>query len=69
MNKFYQPLIYTDDGTNIGWNLPSELHSCEGFHTIEGCNEWLEENGYHLGDCSIQVYEYEDIEDVTFLDD
>lgn len=66
---YYQPLIYHDDGINIGWDLPSELHSFEAFHTIEGCNEWLEENGYHLNDCSVQAYEDDDIEDITFLDD
>lgn len=66
---YYQPLLYTDDGTNISWDLPSELNSFEVFHTKEACEEWLEENGYDLEDCSIQEYEDDDIEDVTFLDD
>lgn len=66
---YYQPLIYTDDGTNISWDLPSELNSFEVFHTNEACEEWLKENGYDLGDCVIQEYEDDDIEDITFLDD
>lgn len=42
MNKtYYQPELYFDDGTNIGWNLPKELYSFQVFKTYEDAYNWL----------------------------
>lgn len=68
MLKLFQPSIYFDDGTNIGWNLPSELCSFQVFLSKEDCEEWLERNDYELSECVIHEYEFNDIEDASFLD-
>lgn len=67
MKKIYQPEVYYDDGTNIGWDLPSELFSFQVFETREDCEDWLLDNGYELGECVIHEFDEDDIEEPTFL--
>ena len=67
--KYYQPLRYSDDGTNIDYgNMPEELHSFDAFRTESDCREWLENNGYEPGEFVIVQYKNDDIEDVRLLD-
>ena len=35
MKTYYQPELYFDDGTNIGWSLPEELYSFQVFDIEE----------------------------------
>ena len=66
---YFQPLRYSDDGTNIDYgNMPEELHSFDAFRTESDCREWLENNGYEPGDFVIVQYKNDDIEDVRLLD-
>ena len=67
--KYYQPIAYFDDGTNIEWgDIPEELFSFQAFISREACEQWLEDNGYEPGDFDIAEYEGDDIEEVTLLD-
>ena len=67
--KYYQPVSYSDDGTNIDiGDIPEELHSFDAFRTESDCREWLESNGYEPGDFVIVQYKNDDIEDVRLLD-
>ena len=66
--KVYQPYIYQDDGTNIGWNLPDGLFSWQVFSSEDEAEWWLVENGYDPDDCVIEDYDEEDIEDLQIID-
>ena len=67
--KYYQPVRYSDDGTNIDYGeMPEELHSFDAFQTEEDCKEWLAANGYHPGDFAIVEYKNDDIEEPRILD-
>ena len=66
--KYYQPELYFDDGTNIGWQLPEELNSCEVFSSKEAAEDWLSENGYDNFDYIIHEYQYDGISEITFLE-
>lgn len=71
MNKtrhYFQPMFYFDDGTNIDWQLPIELHSFEAFASEEDLIEFMASNGYQNGDYIINEYFDDDIEGVTILD-
>ena len=68
--KYYQPIPYHDDGTNIEWGeLPEELYSFQAFRTREECERWLENNGYEPDDFNIAEYVGDDIEGVTLIDE
>ena len=36
-STYYQPELYYDDGTNIGWELPEGLFSFQAFPSREEC--------------------------------
>ena len=66
---YYQPISYSDDGTNINLgDTPEELFSFQAFISREDCERWLENHGYNPGDFSIVEYHDDDIEEVTLLD-
>ena len=67
-STYYQPELYYDDGTNIGWELSEGLFSFQAFPSREECETWLEDNGYEPGECVIHEYHGDDIEGVTILD-
>lgn len=70
MNKtYYQPELYFDDGTNIGWNLPDELYSFQVFKTYEDAYNWLIQHDYDPDDAHINEYHDDDIEEPTFIDE
>lgn len=66
---YYQPELYSDDGTNIDWNLPDGLFSFQAFRTREECEAWLANNGYENDDVTIHEYHDDDIEEVTLIDE
>lgn len=69
MKTYYQPYIYHDDGTNIGWIFPEDLlYSFQAFATVKDCEEFMERNGYSIGEVNIQQYHDDDIEDVVLID-
>lgn len=70
MNKtYYQPELYFDDGTNIGWNLPEELYSFQVFKTYEDAYNWLIQHDYNPDDAHISEYHDDDIEEPTFINE
>ena len=64
---YFQPQRYNDDGTNIGWDTPDKLFSCQAFLSEDDCIAWLENNGYNPDDFTILEYHDNDIEEVTLL--
>jgi hypothetical protein len=66
---YYQPELYFDDGTNIGWNLPEELYSFQVFETYEDAYNWLIQHDYDPDDAHINEYHDDDIEEPTFIDE
>ena len=68
MEKIYQPERYCDDGTNIDYGLPQELNSFDVFRTREECEIWLERHGYDPRDFIIREYDFDDIEEPTFIE-
>ena len=66
---YYQPELYSDNGTNIDWDCPEGLWSFQAFPTREECEAWLKNNGYEANDVTIHVYHDDDIEDVTLIDE
>lgn len=69
MKTYYQPYIYYDDGTNIGWIFPEDLlYSFHAFTTVEDCEEFMERNGYSIDEINILQYHDDDIEDVVLID-
>jgi len=70
MNKtktYYQPEIYSDDGTNISCNIPMELNSFEAFASKEDCRTFMDNCGYD--DYVVNEYHDDDIEGVSILDE
>ena len=69
MKIYYQPELYFDDGTNIGWSLPEELYSFQVFETYEDAYNWLIQHDYDPDDAHINEYHDDDIEEPTFIDE
>ena len=65
-NIYYQPIIVSDDGTNLFYDTPKELRSYDVFLTEEDAKKWCYENGYP--NVSIFRYEGDDIEGIRVLD-
>ena len=65
---YYQPEVYSDDGTNIVWVFPEELFSFQVFETEEDCLEFMENCGYDVKDVVVHEYHDDDIEEPTFID-
>lgn len=67
---YYEVSIYSDDGTNIGWNKPTELDEGDVFGAREEAEEWLESYGYDVDDANIEECEggFEELPDLTFVD-
>lgn len=65
---YYQPYLFSTDGTNIDYPLPDELASFMVFRTIEDCDAWMEDNGYAKSEYIVKEYHDDDIEDPTFID-
>lgn len=66
---YYQPISYSDDGTNINWGgTPEELFSFQAFISRDDCIQWLIMHDYNPGDFNIAEYHDDDIEEVTLLD-
>lgn len=67
--KYYQPVGYSDDGTNIDYTgIPDELMSFQAFASKDECKAWLLDNDYFPGNFAIIEYQDNDIEDVTIID-
>lgn len=65
---YYQPELYTDDGTNIDWNLPQELHSFQVFLTKEDVEIFMEHLNYSSDEYTIMEYHDYEIDGITVLD-
>ena len=65
--KVYQPLIYTDDGTNIDWRLPAGMSSSNAFASQQECIDWMTEQGYAEDEYIVKEYDSTDIEDYTLM--
>ena len=69
-NYYYQPISYSDNGTDIEYgDIPEELKSFQVFHTENDAKKWLENNDYDPNDFIISKYEDDDIEDHVFIDE
>ena len=66
---YYQPMRYSDDGTNIDYGLPEELWSFQVFLTYEDAFNWLVQHDYDPDDYIIKEYHDDDIEDASFIDE
>lgn len=64
----YQPYMYFDDGTNIDYNLPSELNSFDVFQSADEAGDFMIECGYADGTFVIQEFEDDEIEEFRMLD-
>ena len=62
---YFQPILVSDDGTNLQYDVPSELRDWDVFLTREDAEIWCEDNGYQ--NCLIEVYKDNDIEGIRVL--
>ena len=69
MKKFFQISLYFDDGTNIGWNCPSELNDECVFETYDDAVEWLRDNGYdeETADITECLFDEDEVKDLTIM--
>lgn len=69
MKKYYQPIEYFDDGTNISWgDVPEGLWDFQAFETREDAEYWLTAHCYDPRNFNIAEYHDDDIEDVVIID-
>ena len=69
VGKYYQPYLYSDDGTNIDWTMPREMASFWVWRTKRELIACMGRWGYERKDYVIQSYEDDDVEAYTVIDE
>ena len=69
VGKYYQPFLYSDDGTNIDWTMPTEMASFWVWRTKRELIACMENWGYDRKDYVIQSYEEDDVENYSVIDE
>ena len=69
VGKYYQPSLYSDDGTNIDWTMPTEMASFWVWRTKRELIACMGRWGYERKDYVIQAYEDDDVEAYTVIDE
>ena len=69
VGKYYQPSLYSDDGTNIDWTMPTEMASFWVWRTKRELIACMGRWGYERKDYVIQSYEDDDVEAYTVIDE
>ena len=69
VGKYYQPYLYSDDGTNIDWTMPTEMASFWVWRTKRELIACMGRWGYERKDYVIQAYEDDDVEAYTVIDE
>ena len=69
VGKYYQPSLYSDDGTNIDWTMPNEMASFWVWRTKKELIACMENWGYERKDYVIQAYEEDDVEAYSVIDE
>lgn len=64
----FQPYLYSDDGTNIDYDIPSELNSFDVFQTADEAGDFMIENEYPDGTFFIAEFDDDEIEEFRMLD-
>ena len=69
VGKYYQPSLYSDDGTNIDWTMPTEMASFWVWRTKRELIACMESWGYDRKDYVIQSYEDDNVEAYSVIDE
>ena len=69
VGKYYQPSLYSDDGTNIDWTMPTEMASFWVWRTKRALIACMENWGYDRKDYVIQSYEDDNVEAYSVIDE
>ena len=69
VGKYYQPSLYSDDGTNIDWTMPTEMASFWVWRTKKELIACMESWGYDRKDYVIQAYEDDNVEAYSVIDE
>ena len=69
VGKYYQPSLYSDDGTNIDWTMPNEMASFWVWRTKRELIACMENWGYDRKDYVIQAYEDDNVEAYSVIDE
>ena len=69
VGKYYQPSLYSDDGTNIDWTMPTEMASFWVWRTKKELIACMESWGYDRKDYVIQSYEDDNVEAYSVIDE
>ena len=69
VGKYYQPYLYSDDGTNIDWTMPTEMASFWVWRTKRELIACMESWGYERKDYVIQAYEDDNVEAYSVIDE
>ena len=69
VGKYYQPSLYSDDGTNIDWTVPHEMDSFWVWRTKKELIACMENWGYDRKDYAIQAYEDDNVEAYSVIDE
>ena len=69
VGKYYQPSLYSDDGTNIDWTMPTEMASFWVWRTKRELIACMGRWGYERKDYVIQSYEDDNVEAYSVIDE
>ena len=69
VGKYYQPSLYSDDGTNIDWTMPNEMASFWVWRAKRELIACMKNWGYDRKDYVIQSYEEDDVENYSVIDE
>ena len=69
VGKYYQPSLYSDDGTNIDWTMPNEMASFWVWRTKRELIACMGRWGYERKDYVIQAYEDDNVEAYSVIDE
>ena len=69
VGKYYQPSLYSDDGTNIDWTMPTEMASFWVWRTKRELIACMDNWGYDRKDYVIQSYEDDNVEAYSVIDE
>ena len=69
VGKYYQPSLYSDDGTNIDWTMPTEMASFWVWRTKRELITCMDNWGYDRKDYVIQSYEDDNVEAYSVIDE
>ena len=69
VGKYYQPSLYSDDGTNIDWTMPTEMASFWVWRTKRELIACMDNWGYDRKDYVIQAYEDDNVEAYSVIDE